>query len=75
MKEPVYRIRPWGGGWGVFTDGETAAVEPLRTAADAVIHAKQLARKTEHGAQILVYGEDGSLMSDFFYERDAPRGG
>jgi hypothetical protein len=74
MKDPVYRIRPWAGGWGVFVDGETAAVEPLRTAADAVIHAKQLARNSGGAAQILVYGEDGSLMSDFFYERDAPRG-
>ncbi len=66
----AYRIRAWAGGWGVFTDGERVAVEPFRTQGDAVAHAKELARCAEGGAQILVYAENGKLVSDFFYQRD-----
>jgi hypothetical protein len=66
----VFRIRPWAGGWGVFRDEENVAVEPYRTPADAVIHAKELARHTEDGAQICVYNESGTLLSELFYQRD-----
>jgi hypothetical protein len=71
MKEGVvYRVRPWATGWGVFEKGEPQATEPFMTQADAVIHAKELARRTEGGAQILVYSEAGVLVSEFFYMRD-----
>jgi acetoin utilization protein AcuB len=66
--DPVYRIRPWAGGWGVFANGENAAVDPFRTPADAVIHAKELARRARLGAQICVYDESGALLSEFFYQ-------
>lgn len=66
--DPVYRIRPWAGGWGVFTNGDVSAVEPFRTPADAVIHAKELARRERGGAQIIVYDERGLLLSEFFYQ-------
>jgi hypothetical protein len=75
-----YRVRrTWTGLWGVYEDDsdELAARDPFRTRADAVIHAKELARREGSGAQILVYGEDGMLDSEFFYgpeERDALAG-
>jgi hypothetical protein len=40
------------------------------TQADAVTHAKELARRTEGGAQVLVYSEAGVLVSEFFSRRD-----
>ncbi len=71
MKDHFYRVRPWAGGWGVFADDEDVrnVTEPLRTRADAVIHAKELARRN-NGAQILVYDEQGRLASEFFYQPD-----
>jgi len=45
------------------------AVEPFRTSADAVAHAKELAKHAPTGAQIGVYGEDGKLMSEFFFQQ------
>jgi hypothetical protein len=70
MDHEVYRIRAWAGGWGVFHGDANEAVEPLRTQGDAVAHAKELARRSASGAQILVYAEDGRLLSEFFYQRD-----
>jgi hypothetical protein len=70
MHGKAYRVRAWAGGWGVFDDGAKQAVEPFRTQGDAVAHAKELARRSEQGAQILVYAEDGGLTSEFFYQRD-----
>jgi hypothetical protein len=54
----------------VFVEEENKAFEPLRTAADAVAHAKELAKRTPGGAQISVYGEDGTLLSEFFYQQE-----
>jgi hypothetical protein len=62
----AYRIRPWAGGWGVFSGDENVSVEPFRTPADAIIHAKELARRAG-GAQICVHDEEGAVMSEFFY--------
>ena len=70
MDRKVYRVRAWAGGWGVFDDGAKQAVEPFRTQGDAVAHAKELARRSAEGAQILAYAEDGELISEFFYQRD-----
>jgi hypothetical protein len=62
----VYEVRRIDGLWEVFDrDGRRHAVEPLRTKGDAVVHAKELARRG--GAQILVYGDEGKLESEFFY--------
>ena len=52
---------------------ENLAAEPLRTAADAVAHAKELAKRVPDGAQISVYDEAGTLRSEFFYQRDERR--
>jgi hypothetical protein len=64
----MYRVRPWAGGWGVFLGERNETVDPLRTAADAVAHAKELARRSPGGAQISVYDERGALLSEFFYQ-------
>lgn len=69
-KNVVYRIREWAGGWGVFADEQNVAVEPFRTPADAVIHAKELARRVPGGAQICVYDAKGALLSELFYQHD-----
>ena len=50
--------------------GDNMAVEPFRTPADAVIHAKELARREPQGAQISVYDDAGTRVSEFFYQRD-----
>jgi hypothetical protein len=70
MDDKVYRVRTWAGGWGVFDDGTREAVEPFRTQGDAVAHAKELARRWEGGAQILIYASDGKLASEFFYQQE-----
>ncbi len=72
MNDKSFHIRSSDGGWAVFTPSGASVSETLRTRADAVIHAKQLAQR-EGMAQILIYGEDGSLESEFFYGRDERR--
>ncbi len=69
MTDEAFHVRALDGGWCVFTRSGKAVSEPLRARADAVIHAKELARRAGI-AQILVYGEDGALDSEFFYGRD-----
>lgn len=71
MRDEFYRVKPWAGGWGVFASADDLrrTEEAHRTRADAVIHAKELARRAG-GAQILVYGEHGELDSEFFYQPD-----
>ncbi|AKU93478.1 hypothetical protein AKJ09_00142 [Labilithrix luteola] len=69
MNDHLY-VKPWAGGWAVYSDsGKREVVEPWRTRADAVIHAKELARSTGP-SQILVYDEQGELDSEFFYQAD-----
>jgi hypothetical protein len=74
MASRVYRIQPWAGGWGVFEDSRVDAVEPFRTQGDAVVHAKELASGSDEGAQVIVQGEDGRILSEFFYQRDEREG-
>jgi hypothetical protein len=66
----VYRVRTWAGGWGVFDDVMNDVDEPFRTQGDAVAHAKELAKRSSQGAQILVYADSGKLVSEFFYQRE-----
>jgi hypothetical protein len=70
-REPFYRVRAWAGGWGVYEGerDELVTAEPLRTMTDAVIHAKELARRAG-GAQLLVYDDGGRLVSELFYGPD-----
>jgi CBS domain-containing membrane protein len=63
----AYDARPWAGGWGVFVGDTSVVGEPLRAAADAVAHAKDLARHSAGGAQIRVIDGSGTLVSEFFY--------
>jgi hypothetical protein len=69
MADEAFHVRPIAGGWGVFTRDGNPLCEPLRARVDAVIHAKELARRAGL-AQILVYAEDGRLDSEFFYGSD-----
>ena len=63
----VYRVRTLDGGWEVLDRAGDRVSEPMRTQADAVAHAKELARR-DGGAQILVYDEHRKLTSEFFYQ-------
>jgi len=65
----VYRVRSADGGWEVFDRDDHSASERMRTQADAVAHAKELARR-DGSAQIIVYDPDGNVVSEFFYQRD-----
>lgn len=71
MKDDFYRVKPWAEGWGVFANegDEPRMTEALRTRADAVVHAKELARRNG-GAQVLVYDERGKVASEFYYQPD-----
>jgi hypothetical protein len=60
--------KPSPAGRGVPPTERNVTVDPLRTAADAVAHAKQLAKRVPGGAQISVYDEDDALLSEFFYQ-------
>jgi hypothetical protein len=66
---PIYRVRCVDGGWEVFDRDERSVSEMMRTQADAVVHAKELARR-DGSAQILVYDAHGKVASEFFYQRD-----
>ncbi|HTQ48268.1 MAG TPA: DUF2188 domain-containing protein [Polyangiaceae bacterium] len=65
----VYRVRSVDGGWEVFDRDDHRASERMRAQADAVAHAKELARR-DGSAQIIVYDPDGKVVSEFFYQRD-----
>ena len=65
----VYRVRSSDGGWVVLDRDENIASERMRTQADAVAHAKELARR-DGSAQIIVYDAHGGVASEFFYQRE-----
>ena len=67
-RAPVYRVRNIDGDWAVFDRDDRAVSDRMRTQTDAVVHAKELARRDGIG-QIVVYDLDGQVMSEFFYER------
>jgi len=67
-QKTIYEVKSARGGWEVFDRaGRRLSTEP-QARGDAVIHAKELARHV--GAQVLVYGEDGKLDSEFFYRSE-----
>jgi hypothetical protein len=67
-KPKVYQVKRIDGGWEVFGRGGLRLSAEPRPKGDAVVHAKELAR--HDGAQVLVYGEDGKLESEFFYQQE-----
>lgn len=67
---PVYRVRSIGaGGWEVFDRSGRAVSERMETQSDAVVHAKELARR-DGSAQLIVHAKDGTIASEFFYQRE-----
>src|SRR5262249_43158078 len=69
MEKEAFYVRSTGGAWAVFSRKGGRLSELMGNRPDAVIHAKELARRAG-SAQILVFGEDGKLDSEFFYGRD-----
>jgi hypothetical protein len=66
---PVYHVHSIDGGWGVFDRRNRSVSEIMRTQADAVVHAKELARR-DGSAQIVVHDAHGKVASEFFYQRE-----
>jgi hypothetical protein len=64
----VYHVRWMGSGWEVQNRTGKSVSEPRMTQADAVVHAKELARR-EGAAQIIVHDRNGTVLSEFFYQR------
>lgn len=67
-RAPVYRVRSVDGDWVIQDRDGRALSDRIRTQTDAVLHAKELARRDGIG-QIVVYDPDGHVISEFFYER------
>ena len=68
----VYHVRWMGTGWEVQDRSGKSVSEPRMAQADAVVHAKELARR-DGSAQIIVHDQTGTVVSEFFYQR-AERG-
>jgi hypothetical protein len=68
-KDTLYRVKPVDGGFKVVDREGHSVSELMQAQADAVVHAKQLARR-DGSAQIIVHRPDGSVASEFFYGRD-----
>jgi hypothetical protein len=66
---PVYSVRSIDGGWEVFDREGRRASDRMRVQADAVAHAKELARR-DGSAQVIVHDEHGKVMSEFIYQRE-----
>ena len=66
---PVYRVKSLDGGWGVFDREGGRVSERMETQADAVVHAKELARRAG-SAQVIVHGRGDTVASEFFYQQD-----
>ena len=62
----VYFVKHVSAGWEVFDRAGRRLSAGPQAKSDAVIHAKELARRGV--AQILIYGETGKLESEFFYQ-------
>lgn len=65
----AYHVKSVDGGWVVVDREGRHLGELQRTQSDAVIHAKELARRIG-SAQVIVHRQDGSVASEFFYQRD-----
>ena len=68
-QEPVYRVRYRSGAWEIFDRQERRVSDRIAALSNAVIHAKELARR-DGSAQILVYDARGNLTSEFVYQRE-----
>ena len=66
---PVYSVRSVDGGWEVFDRDGHRVSDRMRVQADAVAHAKELARR-DGSAQIIVHDAHGKVMSEFIYQRE-----
>jgi hypothetical protein len=66
---PVYRVRSVDGGWEVFDREDRRVSERMSVQADAVAHAKELARH-DGAAQVIVHDAHGKVMSEFVYQRE-----
>lgn len=66
---PVYRVRSVDGSWRVFDRDERSVSGLITTQADAVVHAKELARR-DGSAHIVVCDTKGNVASEFFYQRE-----
>ena len=66
--DKVYHVRWVSSGWRVCDEHATVS-EPRYSQADAVMHAKELARR-DGSAQIVVHDELGTVVSEFFYQRE-----
>ena len=67
--DKVYHVRWISSGWHVCDKNDCTLSEPTYTQAAAVMRAKELARR-DGSAQIIVHDEAGSVVSEFFYERE-----
>lgn len=68
-RAPLYRVRSIDGDWVVVDRDDNRVSDRMRTQTDAVLHAKELARRDGIG-QIVVHDLEGRVMSEFFYERE-----
>lgn len=66
---PVYRVKSMNGGWEVYDRDGNPVSDMFMAQSDAVVHAKELAHR-DGSAQIIVHAKDGSIVSEFFYQRD-----
>ena len=67
IHQPLFRVVYEDGGWTVV-DRDDQRLAPLyQTDGDAVVRAKELANG-RGGAQIVVYGQDGQVLSDFMHQ-------
>jgi hypothetical protein len=65
---PAYRVRYDGADWFVEDKQGARTSERMRSQAEAVIHAKELARR-DGSAQIIVHDQTDLVVSEFFYQR------
>ena len=65
----VYHVRWLGSGWQVCDRDDRVLSDPMQVQADAVVHAKELARR-DGSAQIIVHDQAGSVLSEFFYQHN-----
>jgi hypothetical protein len=66
--DAVYHVRWMGSAWEVLDRRGRTVSEPRMAQADAVMHAKQLAKR-DGSAQIIVHDMAGTVVSEFIYQR------
>lgn len=72
VKGKVYHVYYTGGCWEVLDRMGQPVSSPVMTQVDAVIHAKELARR-DGGGQIIAHREDGTVASEFIYQPEERR--